>query len=156
MGYAQLLAHLVGDYVLQDHWMALRKKTSWVAAIIHALTYGLSFVLFWLVGWIPEMTVWQWTIIVVTHLLIDHYGLAQYWVDFYGIGKAGWLPTQIEFILRGTMKIAPPNSTADFTDHPSIQNSMLPPDAPPFLGVWLLILVDNTMHLVINYAVLAH
>ena len=28
------------------------------------------------------------------------------------------------------------------------------PDAPPFLGVWLLILVDNTLHMCINYAAL--
>jgi hypothetical protein len=27
--------------------------------------------------------------------------------------------------------------------------------APPFLGVWLLIIVDNTMHLCINYAALS-
>ena len=34
--------------------------------------------------------------------------------------------------------------------------SALPPPAPPFLGVWLLILVDNIMHLTINFFTLEY
>lgn len=117
----QLIAHLVGDYILQNHWMANKKTTSWFAAVVHAAFYGVPFLL--LIG-----TWWQWAIIVGTHAVIDHYRLAKYWVDFWGVGKAGWVGEQFGVAVD---------------------------DAPPFLGVWLLILVDNTMHLTINYLTLA-
>lgn len=41
----QLVAHAVGDYVLQSHWMATHKARSSVAAAIHAITYTLPFML---------------------------------------------------------------------------------------------------------------
>jgi len=39
----QLLAHLVGDYVLQSHWMATEKAMAHGPAAAHALTYALPF-----------------------------------------------------------------------------------------------------------------
>lgn len=71
---------------------------------------------------------WQWAVIVATHAVIDRYRLAAIWCRFYGVGFPG-----IWHRLVG----------GDFTE------------PPPFLGVWLIILVDNTMHLAINAAVLA-
>jgi len=117
---SQLIAHLIGDYVLQNHWMANNKTKAWLPAILHVLLYGIPFL-------VLGANFWQWLIIVSTHLIIDHYRLAQYWVDFWGTGKPGWLSKQF--------------------GSPT-------PDAPPFLSVWLLIIVDNTMHLTINYLVL--
>lgn len=35
----QLLAHLVGDYLLQSHWMALNKRSSSLACVIHCTLY---------------------------------------------------------------------------------------------------------------------
>ena len=116
----QLLAHLVGDYVLQNHWMATRKTSAWWPAIVHALCYGLPFLL--LVD-----NALQWAVIVGTHLVIDRYRLAALWVRFWGIGTTGTLPKMLD---------------ADVDD------------APPWLGVWLLIIVDNVAHLSINYAAL--
>lgn len=43
MTYAIILAHLIGDYVLQSHVMATRKSASWRWAFIHAAFHGLSF-----------------------------------------------------------------------------------------------------------------
>ena len=39
----QILAHLVGDYILQSHWMAQNKAKQSVAAAVHAVTYTLPF-----------------------------------------------------------------------------------------------------------------
>ena len=39
----QLVAHLVGDYIFQTHWMAVRKTESSFAAFVHAFTYLSAF-----------------------------------------------------------------------------------------------------------------
>jgi hypothetical protein len=120
----ELLAHLVGDYVLQNHWMANHKTKSSVAAAVHVALYVLPFLLI-------TSSMWALIVIGATHFLIDRFRLAQYWVDFWGTGKAGWLPTKLAERLPGGLD--------------------LPGDAPPWLGVWLLIIVDNTLHLLINH-----
>lgn len=116
----QLLAHLVGDYVLQSHTMAIRKTTSTRWALVHALFYTLPFLLL----------TQDWRALAViggTHAVIDRFRLAARWCAFYGVGFPGlwWRAKDGEFQ-------AP----------------------PPFLGVWLVIIVDNTVHLAINYAAL--
>lgn len=117
----QLLAHLIGDYVIQSHVMATRKTSSWAWALVHACFYGLPF------AFLADQA-WQLAVIVGTHALIDRYRLAAYWCRWYGVGFPGvWH--------RWT--------GGEFTE------------PPPFLGVWLIIIVDNTMHLCINAAVLS-
>ena len=140
----QLLAHLAGDYVLQNHWMAIKKTTRLFPALVHAVFYTLPFLL---------LTLDYRALLVIgaTHLIIDRFRLAQLWVDFWGNGKEGWL-------LRAWMtKVLLWNRIGDtiitITEPPGgIVEKPVIADAPPFLGVWLLILVDNTMHLCINYA----
>ena len=41
----QLVAHAVGDYILQSDWMANEKTKRSLAAAVHALTYALPFLL---------------------------------------------------------------------------------------------------------------
>lgn len=41
----QLVAHAVGDYILQSHWMATQKTKQSFAAAVHAVTYTLPFLL---------------------------------------------------------------------------------------------------------------
>lgn len=135
----QLIAHLVGDYVLQNHFMATKKTSSWFWAALHALAYGLPFLL--LVD-----HAWQWGAIVATHVLIDRYRLARYWVEFWGIGCAGWLPNYWHRQNQRNAVMWMPESEVE---------DLRVEAAPPFLAVWLLIIVDNTMHLAINALVLA-
>ena len=66
-----ILAHLIGDYILQSHWMATEKVNRWWPAIAHALTYGLPFLL---VTQSPLAV----AVIVVTHAVIDRYRLAKH------------------------------------------------------------------------------
>ena len=70
-----LLAHLVGDYLIQSHWMATEKTKHWWPAIAHAVTYGLPFLL--ITQSIPALVV-----IVGTHAVIDRYRLARHVVWF--------------------------------------------------------------------------
>jgi hypothetical protein len=68
----QIVAHLVGDYLLQSDWMANKKRTESLAAIAHAATYTLCF-LPWLV-WedrSPSSVFLATYTIFYSHFLID-------------------------------------------------------------------------------------
>jgi hypothetical protein len=74
-----LLGHLVGDYLLQNQWMALNKSSNtlngWVAAIIHCLLYTLAVCLFM---WNFD---WYWIITVFfSHFIIDKFKLVEYYL----------------------------------------------------------------------------
>ena len=71
----QILAHLVGDYLLQSHWMATEKTKQSFAASAHAYTYTLPFL--FLAQDIPSLL-----FIGTTHFLIDRFCLARYIVWF--------------------------------------------------------------------------
>jgi|SRR3990172_2257543 len=109
----QIVAHLVGDYILQSHWMATSKRQSSIAAGIHAVTYTIPFTLI-------TQNIYALLIISITHFFIDRFGLAA-WVVW---AKNGF--------------------PRDVGSHG------FPKDTPPFLAVWLLIIVDNTLHIIIN------
>lgn len=121
----QLTAHLVGDYLLQSHWMANEKTKRILPAAIHALSYGLPFLLFR-----PSAT--AWLVIVGTHFAIDHWRLPRFMV---------WAKN-----LAGTREYARPWAECRKTGYPDID--------PPWLTFWLLIVADNTIHILINAAAL--
>ena len=67
----QLVAHAVGDYILQSHWMATEKTKQHTAAAIHAITYTLPFLLI-------TQSLAALAVICGTHFLIDRYRLARF------------------------------------------------------------------------------
>ena len=67
----QLLCHLVGDYILQSHWMATTKTKASMPALIHAVCYSLPFLF---LRPSPEAL----AMIVSTHFVIDRWRLARY------------------------------------------------------------------------------
>lgn len=67
----QIVAHLVGDYLLQSDWMARHKHKRLDAVLLHVLFYTLPFVL------ITQEPV-ALALIAGSHLLIDRFGLARY------------------------------------------------------------------------------
>lgn len=117
----QIVAHLVGDYILQSHWMATTKTTKTVAAAAHALVYTLPFLLL-------TQSMLALAIIVGTHFAIDRWRLARYVV---------WLKNFI----------APPGNNPTWAE---CGNTGYHNDTPPWLAVWLLIIADNTLHLICN------
>ena len=107
----ELLAHLIGDYVFQSHWMAVEKTKHSIPAILHGITYTIPF-LFLTLNPIVLL------IIALSHLVIDRFRLAN-WV------------ARIK------------NWTFTKTGYPN--------DTPIWLTTWLMIIVDNTLHLLINH-----
>lgn len=78
------LAHMVGDYLIQSHWMANAKTKRWWPAILHGVTYTLPFVL---------ITQSPLALLVIggSHIVIDHWRLARYVVWFRNLfAPKGW------------------------------------------------------------------
>lgn len=116
----QLVAHGVGDYLMQSHWMATRKTSSHLAAAAHALTYGVPFLFL-------RPSPLALAVIVGTHFLLDRYRLARFLVYAKNcLAPHPWAPWA------------------------ACQSTGYPPDAPPWLAVWLLIIADNLVHVVVN------
>jgi hypothetical protein len=134
----QLIAHLFGDYVLQNHWMALNKtKSSW-ACLVHVLLYTLPFL------FLTRNPV-ALTVIAGTHFVIDRFSLAKRWPEFWGVGCDGKVIPFLDELRR-----LPLYFTCAMGGCP---RRPLEP-APPFLAIWLGIIVDNTAHLLINHLAL--
>jgi hypothetical protein len=120
----QLVAHAVGDYLLQNDWMARHKGGSHLAALTHVFFYSLPFLF---------LTQNPLTLVVIagTHFAIDRWRLAR-------------------FLIWGWSRIFPggrPWNECSKTGHP--------PDLPDYMARWLLIIVDQIMHILINGAALA-
>jgi len=117
-----VLAHLVGDYLIQSHWMANEKTKRWWPAVAHAVTYTLPYLL---------VTRSPLALLVIggTHAVIDRCRLARHVV---------WIKNQLA--PRGPYRPAERTATG------------YPADTPPWLSVWLMIIADNTLHLLINTA----
>jgi hypothetical protein len=71
----QIVAHIVGDYILQSDWMVTEKARSSFACLVHVVAYTLPFLFITLV---PETLL----VIAGTHFLIDRWRLPRYliWV----------------------------------------------------------------------------
>lgn len=164
----QILAHLVGDYILQSDWMANEKTKRSLAAAVHALTYALPFLFLR-----PSLAAFAF--IVVTHFVIDRWRLARYvcWAKNFIAppkqkemahltfidGSERWIETKWgEPAFKDEFAIliqSPPRAWLDY------ERRMQPPFAycsatgydptrPAWLTTWLLIIADNTLHLICN------
>jgi len=113
-----IIGHLVGDYLLQNDWMALGKKKSSLICSIHCLVWTLTVMFF--AGWFGIEDAgyatekywfkgWVFVFLFVTHFIQDRTQIVRFWM------------TQI-------------NSQPKFVE---------PPMAP-----WSLIVVDNVWHIV--------
>jgi hypothetical protein len=118
---SELLAHAIGDYVVQSDWMAAEKTSHHVPAAAHAASYA-SYALCFL----PLTRRWQaLAVIGGTHFVIDRWRLAKH---------VCWAKNQF----------------APKADRPGHTPTGYSADKPAWMAVWLLIITDNTMHLLIN------
>lgn len=120
----QLVAHALGDYVLQSDWMASEKVKRSVAALAHVATYGLPFLFL-------RPTLAAFLVIAGTHFAIDRWRLAR-----YVVWAKNWLSPDGYDAWR----------YCDATGYE--QNK------PAFMAVWLLIIADNVLHVLCNAAAL--
>lgn len=116
----QLMAHVIGDYMLQSDWMAQGKTRHFLPAAAHALMYALPFLMF-------RPTFAGWCVIAGTHFVIDRWRLARY------VCWAG-----------GLLSPLPHRSWSE------CQQTGFPPEREPWMSAWLLIIADNTLHLLVN------
>lgn len=147
----QLVAHAIGDYLLQSDWMAQNKRTKDVAAVVHALVYSLCFLPF--LAWGDSSTArFQFTVIMWTHFVIDRFGLARYVVWAKNFLAPRWLAWSVnaEMAIPDGVRRYVANTSIRNLPWASCQGTGYPPDRPPFLAVWLLIIADNILHVVIN------
>lgn len=117
----QLLAHAVGDYVLQSDWMANEKATKVFAALAHALSYTLPFLLL-------TSSPYALGFIACTHFAIDHWRVARYVVWAKNLPS----PKSYRF----------PWADCQATGYHK--------DRPAWLATWLLIIADNVLHVICN------
>jgi hypothetical protein len=113
----QLLLHLIGDYILQPHWIAVNKTKEIYPAAIHGIIYTIPFV-------ILTQNIYCLLIIGSWHIIIDRYRLANY----------------ISKIKNWNFKT----------------ENGYPENTPIWLSVWLMIITDNTIHLIINFLALKY
>jgi hypothetical protein len=121
----QLVAHAVGDYLLQSEWMAVEKTKRSVAALVHCVFYLLPFLF---------ITQNPYTLAVMggTHFVIDRWHLARY---------VAWL------------KNRPWPGSAPWYE---CSKTGFHPDTQPWLAGWLVIIIDNVMHILINGLAIAY
>lgn len=131
LGLGIILAHLCGDYIFQDDQMAAKKTTSWRWAIYHAATYTAAYAILFAVaglynGW---LSVWALAIIGGTHLVIDRFRLAKQLI---------WARNQL-LPKKYRYSWATAKANAGYSE-----------GKPAWMSTWLMIIVDNSIHLGIN------
>lgn len=78
-----LVGHLVGDYLIQNDWMALHKKQSSVRCAIHCALWTAAVCVF--AGWWLSPLVWL--ILFVAHFAQDRTNVIAWWMDAIGQHK---------------------------------------------------------------------
>lgn len=76
-----LIAHLVGDYLAQNDWMALNKKRHTWHCVVHCMVYTATLELF--TGW----PIWAFAIVFVTHFIQDRTDVIRGWMKMVGQEK---------------------------------------------------------------------
>lgn len=116
-----ILIHLFSDYILQSQWMADHKTERWWPAIAHGITYTLPFLFI-------TQSFWALLIIGGTHIIIDHYRLAKHLIFVKNF-------------------IAPRKEWPTWEDSKA---TGYPSRVPAWMSTWLMIICDNTIHILIN------
>ncbi len=159
MPMPQLIAHLIGDYILQSGWMALKKsKVSWICAI-HCIAYTLAFT-FVTQSWAAL------AVICITHFFIDRFGLARYVIYAKESMRPGgpypwsWCSLSGYFDVEKALEHVKEMSERERLQHwmEWYASAASDPDQnrPIWIRIWLLIITDNTLHLLCNYLAIAY
>lgn len=129
--------------MLQSDWMANEKTKKSVAALAHVVTYVLPFLLL-------TRSLAALSVIVGTHFVIDRWRLARFvcWAK-------NWMAPRYMVRTRpdGSVTIADPIRNLPWRE---CMGTGYPADRPAWLTVWLLIIVDNVMHVLINGAAIRY
>lgn len=102
----EFIAHLFGDFVLQNDWMAVNKgqhtKNGYLACLVHCIVYTLPFVC---ITYNPISLL----LIFSTHFIIDKYRIASWWTNVFKIGRrldsTNWLHIYLIFMVDMAMHL---------------------------------------------------
>lgn len=132
-----LLAHGIGDYVIQPDWIAQEKVKRWWPAFLHGLLYStpfISLVVFppWSRGSLLSGLL-ALAVVGGTHVVFDRFRLARHVI---------WMANR----MLSPRRLWRPWSECSKTGYP--------PEKPEWLAFWLMIIVDNLIHILINSLVI--
>lgn len=138
LGLAIVLAHLFGDYLLQTDSMAQRKTSSWKWALTHAGMYSVPYalLLFIILGGLTWPGLAALVVIGGTHAVIDRYRLAKH-------------------VIWALNHALPHDARDEYPWAEARDNAGYSLTSPVWLKTWLMIIVDNTLHLAINATAIA-
>lgn len=134
-GITFILCHMVGDYVLQNNWIANRKTSDIRIAFLHGVLYTAPFgvLMLAIAPTRPPAGVWDYVwvvlIFVVTHAFIDRYRL-------------------VKPLIWAINQVAPREHRYPYAE--AMANGGYSKSTPVWLSTWLMILVDNSIHIVIG------
>ena len=74
-----IIGHLVGDYLLQNDWMALNKKRNPLICFVHAILWTASVCFF--AAWSNP---WAIGVLLLTHFIQDHSDVVILWMRMIG------------------------------------------------------------------------
>ena len=66
------VSHLIGDFILQNEWMAVNKKNRSLACLVHTLVYLIPFL-------ICQLQWWQIALIAIQHFIQDRTEIIMWW-----------------------------------------------------------------------------
>jgi hypothetical protein len=131
-----VLGHLIGDFILQNKWMAMNKSASHFKCAVHCTLYTLAVTA---TTW-PTIHSWIWSFFVfLSHYPIDRWSLADKWLNLIG-GRS-----LDGFVEEGHAGI--PVKPIHSNDKKPLNYHIL---RGSFAGV-VYTATDNTMHLVLMY-----
>lgn len=134
----QLIFHGIGDYLLQNHWMAINKKkkgwTGFWACQVHCITYTLPFL--FIATWQQALTIY------ISHFIIDRTRIVDYFIAFKNNVKK-YKTVEESKLIFGQMGY-------------DISNFGYKKDVPIYLSMWLYIITDNVFHIICNYLSLTY
>ena len=136
MLFKGFLLHLLGDYLFQNDYLANNKTKSFTPAFIHALIYSLPF--------LALVNGAAWWIVLISHYFIDRYRLAVHYIRLVNIRFTIEYCTVLDkngFLVLKTRYHLERNDTSNFG---------YDPQKPAFIAFWLMIIVDNSIHILIN------
>lgn len=149
----QLICHAIGDYVLQSDWMATEKTKRSVAALVHVLTYAIPFLFL-------RPSFLALAFIVGTHFIIDRWRLARYvcWVKNWicPFWKTEPRPYPYSGVVQPGQLLPARLVRLYVSPWAECKQTGYPPDRPPWMTVWLMIIADNVMHVLCNAIALTH
>ena len=146
-----LLAHAIGDWLLQSQYMASMKVRSAVPALLHVTVYGIVY-------WVLVGPSWLALVVIVgTHYLIDRYRLARHvnWAANF-IAPVHWVKVERDHPWALDEFGPRPFKRLRSTNPPWSECSTYgsPPGVPDHIAFIVMIAVDQILHLVLNWAAL--